>query len=77
MFHHRLGSPGPEMEDPMAVLTEVVMYRARPGAAAETVVTVSDATGPVIIGRYGIDTVPQPAPKAAACPFSMASRRSS
>jgi hypothetical protein len=65
------------MEDLMAVLTEVVMYRARPGAAAETVVTVSDASGPVIVGLYGIDTVPPPAPKAAACPFSMASRRSS
>lgn len=61
----------------MAVLTEVVMYRARPGAAAETVVTVSDATGPVIIGRYGIDTVPSPAPKATVCPVSTASRRSS
>ena len=61
----------------MAVLTEVVMYRARPGAAAETVVTVSDATGPVIIGRCGIDTLPRPAPKAAVCPMSMASRRSS
>jgi hypothetical protein len=65
------------MEDPMAVLTEVVMYRARPGAPAETVVTVSDATGPVIIGRYGIDTVPPVPPKAVACPIAMASRRSS
>ncbi|MGK9233415.1 hypothetical protein KXS07_18485 [Inquilinus limosus] len=60
----------------MAVLTEVVLYRAKPGAAAETVVTVSDATGPVITGRYGIDTAPPPVPKAAACPVAMASRRS-
>ncbi|KGM35025.1 hypothetical protein [Inquilinus limosus] len=61
----------------MAVLTEVVMYRARPGAPAKTVVTVSDATGPVITGRYGIDTVPPPAPRAAACPIAMASSRRS
>lgn len=61
----------------MAVLTEVVMYRARPGAPAKTVVTVSDATGPVITGGYGIDTTPQPAPQPAACPIAMASRRSS
>lgn len=60
----------------MAVLTEVVLYRAKPGAAPETVVTVSDANGPVIVGRYGIDTLP-PTPKAAPCPVLMASRRSS
>lgn len=59
------------------VLTEVLIYRARPGAPAKTVVTVSDATGPVIIGRYGIDTVPPTPPKAVACPIAMASRRSS
>jgi len=61
----------------MPVLTEVVLYRAKPGAAPETVVTVSDAHGPVIVGRYGIDTIPAPAPKAAPCPVPMASRRSS
>lgn len=61
----------------MAVLTEVVMYRARPGAPAKAVVTVSDATGPVIIGGYGIDTVPPAPPKAATCPIAMASSRRS
>jgi len=60
----------------MAMLTEVVMYRTRPGAPAKTVVTVSDATGPVITGGYGIDT-PPPVPKAAACPIAMASSRRS
>ena len=61
----------------MAFLTEVVIFRARPGLAVETVTALTDGPVPAITGRDGgIDIAPvRKTIPAVSCPTLTASRR--